>query len=41
MQEVAEALAAGDLTKSSGLTTKDELGRMGAALDTAVTAFVT
>ena len=36
MQDVAEALAAGDLTKTSGLTTKDELGRMGAALDEAV-----
>jgi methyl-accepting chemotaxis protein len=36
VQEVAEALAAGDLTKSSGLTTKDELGRMGASLDDAV-----
>jgi len=36
VQDVAEALAAGDLTKSSGLRTKDELGRMGTALDTAV-----
>ncbi len=36
VQEVAEALAAGDLTKSSGLTTRDELGRMGADLDAAV-----
>ncbi|SFL95211.1 MCP four helix bundle domain-containing protein, partial [Geodermatophilus ruber] len=36
VQRVAEALAAGDLTKSSGLATRDELGRMGAALDGAV-----
>ncbi len=36
VQEVAQALAAGDLTKSSGLTTRDELGRMGADLDAAV-----
>jgi methyl-accepting chemotaxis protein len=36
VQGVAEALAAGDLTQSSGLTSNDELGRMGAALDTAV-----
>jgi methyl-accepting chemotaxis protein len=36
VQTVAEALAAGDLTKTSGLTTKDELGRMGASLDVAV-----
>ncbi len=36
VQDVAEALAAGDLTKTSGLTTRDELGRMGAALDAAV-----
>jgi methyl-accepting chemotaxis protein len=36
VQDVAGALAAGDLTKSSGLTTKDELGRMGASLDVAV-----
>ena len=33
VQAVAEALAVGDLTQSSGLTSKDELGRMGAALD--------
>jgi methyl-accepting chemotaxis protein len=38
VQEVAEALAVGDLTKSSGLTTKDELGKMGASLDQAVGA---
>ncbi|MGY1916904.1 MCP four helix bundle domain-containing protein, partial [Blastococcus sp. SYSU DS0973] len=36
VQRVAEALAAGDLTQSSGLQTRDELGRMGQALDTAV-----
>jgi methyl-accepting chemotaxis protein len=36
VQNVAEGLAAGDLTRSSGLTTTDELGRMGQALDTAV-----
>jgi methyl-accepting chemotaxis protein len=36
VQQVAEALAMGDLTKSSGLATRDELGRMGAALDGAV-----
>jgi methyl-accepting chemotaxis protein len=36
VQKVAEALAAGDLTASSDLTSRDELGRMGAALDSAV-----
>src|SRR5206468_1595153 len=36
VQHVAEGLAEGDLTRTSGLTTRDELGRMGAALDTAV-----
>jgi methyl-accepting chemotaxis protein len=36
VQDVASGLAAGDLTRSSGLTTTDELGRMGQALDTAV-----
>jgi methyl-accepting chemotaxis protein len=36
VQRVAEALAAGDLTHASRLTTRDELGRMGAALDVAV-----
>jgi methyl-accepting chemotaxis protein len=36
VQGVAEALAQGDLTRSAGLTTHDELGRMGAALDAAV-----
>jgi methyl-accepting chemotaxis protein len=38
VQDVAEALAVGDLTRSSGLTTQDELGKMGQALDTAVTS---
>jgi methyl-accepting chemotaxis protein len=33
---VVEGLAAGDLTRTSGLTTRDELGRMGQALDGAV-----
>ena len=36
VEEVAEALAAGDLTRTSGLTTRDELGRMGAAIDDAM-----
>jgi methyl-accepting chemotaxis protein len=36
VQQVAEALAVGDLTRNSGLTTRDELGRMGQALDVAV-----
>jgi methyl-accepting chemotaxis protein len=36
VQSVAEALAEGDLTRSAGLTTRDELGRMGTALDAAV-----
>jgi methyl-accepting chemotaxis protein len=36
VQDVAEALAVGDLTRSSGLTTQDELGQMGQSLDTAV-----
>jgi methyl-accepting chemotaxis protein len=36
VQRVAEALAEGDLTRTAGLTTRDELGRMGAALDAAV-----
>ena len=36
VQRVAEGLAAGDLTRTAGLTTRDELGRMGAALDSAV-----
>lgn len=41
LQDVTAAPAAGDLTKSSGLTTKEELGRMGAALDEAVEALRT
>ncbi|NDI50374.1 MCP four helix bundle domain-containing protein, partial [Goekera deserti] len=36
VQVTADALAAGDLTASSGLTTQDELGRMGRSLDTAM-----
>jgi methyl-accepting chemotaxis protein len=36
VQEVADGLAGGDLTMSAGLTTNDELGRMGASLDTAL-----
>ncbi len=36
VQDVTTALAEGDLTCSSGLTTRDELGRMGASLDAAV-----
>ena len=36
VRAVAEGLAAGDLTRTSGLTTQDELGQMGRALDDAV-----
>ena len=36
VQEVTTALAAGDLTRTSGLTSKDEPGRMGRALDGAL-----
>ena len=36
VQNVAEGLAVSDLTRSSGLTTHDEIGRMGQALDTAI-----
>ncbi|MGY1748598.1 methyl-accepting chemotaxis protein [Modestobacter sp. SYSU DS0511] len=36
VQQVTTALAGGDLTVTSGLSTRDELGRMGAALDEAV-----
>ncbi|MCZ2810996.1 methyl-accepting chemotaxis protein [Modestobacter sp. VKM Ac-2979] len=36
VQLVTEALAGGDLTVTSGLTTQDELGQMGASLDAAV-----
>ncbi|WP_299958664.1 methyl-accepting chemotaxis protein [uncultured Modestobacter sp.] len=38
VQYVAEGLAQGDLTRSTGLTSKDELGRMSAALDEATGA---
>jgi methyl-accepting chemotaxis protein len=41
VQDVATALAEGDLTRTSGLTTRDELGRMGASLDSAVTGLRT
>ncbi|WP_305785661.1 methyl-accepting chemotaxis protein [Symbioplanes lichenis] len=36
VQAVCDALAAGDLTRTSGLTSRDEPGRMGRSLDTAV-----
>ena len=36
VQEVTDALAVGDLTASAGLTSRDELGRMGASLDSAM-----
>jgi methyl-accepting chemotaxis protein len=36
VQEVAEGLATGDLTRTAGVTSQDELGRMGASLDAAV-----
>ncbi|SEM15827.1 methyl-accepting chemotaxis protein, partial [Blastococcus sp. DSM 46786] len=36
VQDVTEALAKGDLTRTSGLESKDEMGRMGQALDEAV-----
>jgi methyl-accepting chemotaxis protein len=36
VRDVVEGLAAGDLTRSTGLTTEDELGTMGRALDDAV-----
>jgi len=36
VQYVAEGLAAGDLTRSTGLVAKDEIGRMGSALDAAM-----
>ncbi|RZU33728.1 methyl-accepting chemotaxis protein [Blastococcus saxobsidens] len=35
VQTTAEAMAAGDLTTSTGVTSRDELGRMAAALDSA------
>ncbi|MEV4276449.1 methyl-accepting chemotaxis protein [Actinoplanes xinjiangensis] len=37
VKDVCDSLAAGDLTRTTGLTSHDEPGRMGAALDTAVT----
>ncbi|HEV7726816.1 MAG TPA: methyl-accepting chemotaxis protein, partial [Modestobacter sp.] len=37
VQSVVEGLAEGDLTRSSGLATRDELGKMGQALDSAMT----
>jgi methyl-accepting chemotaxis protein len=36
VKSVCESLAAGDLTRSTGLTTRDEPGRMGRALDIAM-----
>jgi methyl-accepting chemotaxis protein len=36
VEQVCDALAAGDLTRSSGLTSRDEPGRMGRALDQAL-----
>jgi methyl-accepting chemotaxis protein len=36
VKDVVDGLAAGDLTRSSGLRTRDELGQMGQALDGAV-----
>ena len=36
VKAVVEGLAVGDLTRTSGLTTRDELGQMGQALDAAV-----
>ena len=37
VQAVCDSLAQGDLTRTSGLTTRDEPGRMGQALDAAMT----
>ncbi|OJF12007.1 methyl-accepting chemotaxis protein [Couchioplanes caeruleus] len=37
VKDVCDRLAAGDLTVTTGLTSRDEPGQMGAALDTAVT----
>ena len=37
VREVCDGLAAGDLTRTAGLTTHDEPGRMGRALDAAMT----
>ncbi|NEK60603.1 HAMP domain-containing protein, partial [Geodermatophilus sabuli] len=36
VQHVTEGLAAGDLTRTAGVTSRDEVGRMGASLDQAV-----
>ncbi|MCZ2823089.1 MULTISPECIES: methyl-accepting chemotaxis protein [unclassified Modestobacter] len=36
VKHVVEGLAEGDLTRTSGLTTRDELGQMGQALDAAI-----
>ncbi len=36
VKDVCDALAAGDLTRSAGLTSRDEPGQMGRALDTAI-----
>jgi methyl-accepting chemotaxis protein len=36
VRRVADALAGGDFTRTAGLATRDELGRMGGSLDTAV-----
>ncbi|MBB4759677.1 methyl-accepting chemotaxis protein [Amorphoplanes digitatis] len=36
--EVIEALAAGDLTRRSGITSRDEIGRMAVGLDSALSA---
>ncbi|WP_299953495.1 methyl-accepting chemotaxis protein [uncultured Modestobacter sp.] len=36
VRDVVQGLAEGDLTRSSGLTTRDEMGQMGQALDAAV-----
>ena len=36
VKDVCDSLAKGDLTRTSGLTTRDEPGQMGQALDTAV-----
>jgi methyl-accepting chemotaxis protein len=37
VKEVCAGLARGDLTRTAGLTSRDEVGQMGQALDTAVT----
>jgi methyl-accepting chemotaxis protein len=36
VKQVCEGLAVGDLTRSAGLTSRDEVGQMGRALDTAM-----